>query len=841
MQQYAPRRDESVSTGEVVQMGDEDLGQSNAELCAALSAANSGSHVVGAGETLSSIAAEYTGSASQWRELWKANPQLSNPDRVSVGTTLVLPTSWIPKCVDEGATSSDTSPAQTQPAETQPAQTQPAQTQPEKTQTEQTPTQQTPATETQPKTAGESVVIQSGALTAMGEGSDAQTKYIHWPHTATSGVTLGKGYDIGSRSAATVISQLTAAGMSTSQATAISRGAGLKGDAAGTFVTKNRDSVGEIAKSVQTSLLATMLESYQEKAKNTATSTTADRNNFNAAGREKKEGKEAGTYVMSQIEWKNLHPAMVELLTDLIYQGGAYGYDRVAQINKRLKQHDGDHLAQFKAVRELFVGADGGDSYMDKYGAAIGEGREKGNASVTFGDATVDYKGRFRRTAIRLAYLNHVIKALESGKDVVMEKGGEQVHAPETQTTPGAGGSSIDKPPAVGGGATHVVQRGESLGVLANKFGVSIEALKQANASLLKKWGSVEGFEAGATITIPGSGKAEPTPTPTPEPDSGKTEPEVTGPEKTEPEKAEPEKAEPDTTQYVPDEIQGSVGASGVNKARDVRIVQRALIHLGWLDEGPEVSAASQAADEEVIKSLSATIEAIRNYQKFGLGSGGDGRVDVGGGTWTNMKARLGMIQDLANHEIAAEPIAPVLTSSQWISQFASDASKNGAGRGLREDEKAYAGKRNAVCCWDAAFAMTKQGSGKVSHLTSSRLPTLFQNGAKERVLGKQAELGVKYIDQQLLAGKPVMIGVDDGRTEVYNADQTTEHFIVIVGKVVNGGKISYQFFDPGTSWGSKGYSPDNLMEVGEDGASMSGDSYSGSKTYRLAQVRQNA
>jgi hypothetical protein len=53
------------------------------------------------------------------------------------------------------------------------------------------------------------------------------------------------------------------------------------------------------------------------------------------------------------------------------------------------------------------------------------------------------------------------------------------------------------------GAKTHTVESGETLGSLAKKFGTSTDALKAANADKLKKWGSVEGFNAGETITIP--------------------------------------------------------------------------------------------------------------------------------------------------------------------------------------------------------------------------------------------------------------------------------------------------------------------------------------------------
>jgi LysM repeat protein len=47
------------------------------------------------------------------------------------------------------------------------------------------------------------------------------------------------------------------------------------------------------------------------------------------------------------------------------------------------------------------------------------------------------------------------------------------------------------------------VKRGETLGVIARKFQVSIGSLKAANPDKLRRWGSVEGFEAGAVIKIP--------------------------------------------------------------------------------------------------------------------------------------------------------------------------------------------------------------------------------------------------------------------------------------------------------------------------------------------------
>ena len=134
---------------------------------------------------------------------------------------------------------------------------------------------------------------------------------------------------------------------------------------------------------------------------------------------------------------------------------------------------------------------------------------------------------------------------------------------------------------------------------------------------------------------------------------------------------------------------------------------------------------------------------------------------------------------------------------------------------------------------------MVTAKGGSLKHEVTSRIPTLLQQDNQTRLLNRQAELGVKYIDEQLLAGKPVMIGVDKGTFGLDNADETTDHFVVIVAKVIKDGKIYYRYFDPGTRWGSKGYSEDNLLLIGAD-YSLTGKSYDGTKDYRMSQARQN-
>ena len=65
---------------------------------------------------------------------------------------------------------------------------------------------------------------------------------------------------------------------------------------------------------------------------------------------------------------------------------------------------------------------------------------------------------------------------------------------------------------------------------------------------------------------------------------------------------------------------------------------------------------------------------------------------------------------------------------------------------------------------------------------------------------------GVKYIDQELEAGYPILVGVDhhyDRRIQGgvrYNApNYTTDHFIVIVGRDSDANGFFYRFYEVGT------------------------------------------
>ena len=84
---------------------------------------------------------------------------------------------------------------------------------------------------------------------------------------------------------------------------------------------------------------------------------------------------------------------------------------------------------------------------------------------------------------------------------------------------------------------------------------------------------------------------------------------------------------------------------------------------------------------------------------------------------------------------------------------------------------------------------------------------------------GREQE-GLDYLDSQLEKGRPVIVGLDDGRRiTTYNKDNSTEHFVVITGRLTDEKGLYYRFFEVGTKVKNKmtwGVSLDNKLRKNE-------------------------
>lgn len=90
--------------------------------------------------------------------------------------------------------------------------------------------------------------------------------------------------------------------------------------------------------------------------------------------------------------------------------------------------------------------------------------------------------------------------------------------------------------------------------------------------------------------------------------------------------------------------------------------------------------------------------------------------------------------------------------------------------------------------------------------------------------------------------GNPVQVGVDHAlnyKGGTLNED-TTDHFIVIVGKSCDNGKVYYRFYDVGTSHENKGSSENNRLYLNTTSYSLTGKTEYNGSTYTVSQIRKN-
>ncbi|HEX5747476.1 MAG TPA: LysM peptidoglycan-binding domain-containing protein [Archangium sp.] len=150
--------------------------------------------------------------------------------------------------------------------------------------------------------------------------------------------------------------------------------------------------------------------------------------------------------------------------------------------------------------------------------------------------------------------------------------------------------------------------------------------------------------------------------------------------------------------------------------------------------------------------------------------------------------------------------------------------------------------------CFRAATAMARDAG-----VTVQGPDRRIQVGTSEDAQGRltvdpaRAREGREYIDGQLDAGRPVVVGVSH-RDANYNVDNLTDHFVAITGRGVDEqGRTYYTFNDPGTRHGNIGAdtNPNNRFYVdGNTGMLYRPEGAGGSidmRRYDVSMVRRNA
>jgi RHS repeat-associated protein len=104
--------------------------------------------------------------------------------------------------------------------------------------------------------------------------------------------------------------------------------------------------------------------------------------------------------------------------------------------------------------------------------------------------------------------------------------------------------------------------------------------------------------------------------------------------------------------------------------------------------------------------------------------------------------------------------------------------------------------------------------------------------------IAPNANQGLIAINQSLQNGVPIIVGVNHTFGNNYN-EGTTDHFIVIIGRGYDQGRLYYRFFDVGTQRANMGASPMNRLFL-QNNNTLSGVTQYNQRRYTVSQVRPN-
>ena len=192
-----------------------------------------------------------------------------------------------------------------------------------------------------------------GLLTFRAEGNEVKSsrdysKKIHWLGNSVScrknnsGVTIGRGFDLGDRTKAEVLMSLQKAGVEKEKAERISYAAKLKGCLAHKFVLENRDAISEITDRQQLSLF---LVTYEEMKKDVE--------------RICKTKKVIMEYhpnpdISPSLAWDNIPEKIKDILIDLRYRGD-YNISTRSYLQKLAYEGDLENFGKILSDRSLWL------------------------------------------------------------------------------------------------------------------------------------------------------------------------------------------------------------------------------------------------------------------------------------------------------------------------------------------------------------------------------------------------------------------------------------------------------------------------------------------------------
>ncbi len=133
-------------------------------------------------------------------------------------------------------------------------------------------------------------------------------------------------------------------------------------------------------------------------------------------------------------------------------------------------------------------------------------------------------------------------------------------------------------------------------------------------------------------------------------------------------------------------------------------------------------------------------------------------------------------------------------------------------------------------------------------------IQTSVELNKKVIILQDGAKNAIKYIDQELEKGNPILVGVrhtffefiEEKKAEYvhshseWNYDISTDHFIVIIGRGYDKGQRFFRFYEVGTSYEDNGRHDDNKLFINDDLSITGSPKHKQNRIYTLTHVRGN-
>lgn len=181
--------------------------------------------------------------------------------------------------------------------------------------------------------------VSFGQKTFDAEGAEAPGRFfsrqIHYPGDSSSGVTIGRGYDMGRRTALQVERELKVAGVSDLDAKTLATGAGLRGAKAFDFVATNLESAPILSLESQNALFERVVapEMISDISRILTKTDVVEK--------------------YGRVEWGALKPEVKELVFDLRYRGDYTSSSR-ALLQRHIVGNNTEELLAAMEQREYW-------------------------------------------------------------------------------------------------------------------------------------------------------------------------------------------------------------------------------------------------------------------------------------------------------------------------------------------------------------------------------------------------------------------------------------------------------------------------------------------------------